>query len=106
MSLAIDVHRVTQVLLADGWHKVDFDDGGNSSFTLDAYEFIQKRGTGKASETLHGGQGGVCSTGATWQEKGAIFFCPLTAILTVRYDATKKMTPGIPTAVGRTKPGP
>jgi hypothetical protein len=27
MSLAIDVHRVTQVLLADGWHKVDFDDG-------------------------------------------------------------------------------
>jgi hypothetical protein len=106
MSLAIDVHRVTQVLLADGWHKVDFDDGGNSSFTLDAYEFIQKRETGKASETLHGGgQGGVCSTGATWQEKGASFYCPLTAILAVRYDA-RKMAPGIPTGVGRTRPRP
>lgn len=89
MSLAINVYQVTQVLLADGWHKVDFD--GISSFMLDEYEFIQKRETGKAPETLHGGgQGGLCSTGATWQEKGASFFCPLTAILAVRYDAKKR----------------
>ena len=87
-------------------YKVDLD-GGISSFTLDAYEFIQDRETGKAPITLHGGgQGGICSTGATWQEKGALFFCPLTAILAVRYDRTKKMTPGIPMGVGRTKPGP
>jgi hypothetical protein len=83
MSLAIYVDQVAEVLLTDGWHKVN-------KFTLDAYEFIQKR-DGKEPIVLHGGgQGGVCSTGATWEEKGASFFCPLTAILAVRYYATKK----------------
>lgn len=85
MSLAIDVDRVTTVLLADGWHKVEFN-----SFGLDAYEFIRAH-EGKADDVLHGGgQGGVCSMGATWQEKSASFFCPLTAILAVRYDAKSK----------------
>lgn len=42
MSLAVDVDRVAQVLLADGWHTVDFNEGV-SSFDLDAYEFIRKR---------------------------------------------------------------
>ncbi len=84
MSLAIDVDRVTQVLLADGWHEVEFS-GSTSSFSLDAYEFIQGH-EGKADDVLHGGgQGGICATGATWQEKGATFFCPLTAILAVCY---------------------
>ena len=99
MSLAIDVDQVAQVLLVDGWHKVE-------SFTLDAYEFIQKH-DGKDPIVLHGGgQGGVCSTGATWQEKGASFYCPLTAILAVRCNATQKMKPGFPMGVGRTKPRP
>jgi hypothetical protein len=102
MSLEIDINQVTQVLLADGWHKVDFSNNA-SSFSSDAYEFIQKHAEGRADEVLHGGgQAGFCSTGATWQEKGASYFCPLTAILAVRYDAKKKMTPGIPTGVGRT----
>ncbi len=35
MSLALDVSRVEQVLLMDGWHRV-----ANASFELDAYEFI------------------------------------------------------------------
>ncbi len=36
MSLAIDVDKVTRILLADGWHDVT-----DSSFYLDAYEFGQ-----------------------------------------------------------------
>ena len=35
MSLALDVSRVEQVLLMDGWHRV-----ATASFELDAYEFI------------------------------------------------------------------
>ena len=34
MSLAIDVSRVTHVLLADGWHEV-----ADGSFTVAPYEF-------------------------------------------------------------------
>ena len=83
MGLAIDVNQVAEVLLTDGWHKVD-------SFNLGAYEFIQRR-EGKEPIILHGsGQNGVCSTGATWLEKGASFYCPLPAILAVRYYSTKK----------------
>lgn len=90
MGLSIDVDRVAAVLLADGWHKVDFDKGV-SSFAIDAYEFIRESGQGKAPDLLHGGgQGGVCSTGAIWAEKGAAFFCPLTSILAVRYDSKRK----------------
>jgi hypothetical protein len=35
MSLALDVSRVEQVLLMDGWHRV-----AHASFELDGYEFI------------------------------------------------------------------
>ena len=88
MSLAIDVDRVAAVLLADGWHKVDFDEKGVSSFALDAYEFIREHGQGKAPDLLHGGgQSDVCAIGATWLEKDASFYCPLTSVLAVRYDA-------------------
>ena len=83
MGLAIDIDKVAEVLLTDGWHQVE-------SFTLDAYEFIQRR-EGKEPIVLHGGgQNGVCSTGATWKEKGGSFYCPLSAILAVRYYAVKK----------------
>jgi hypothetical protein len=36
MSLAIDIHRVAEVLLADGWHIV-----ASQSFDLEAYEYIE-----------------------------------------------------------------
>lgn len=101
MSLLIDIDRVTEVLLADKWHTVD-----NGSFSLDAYEFIEEGEGGKKIVLHGGGQGGVCSTGATWQEKSASFYCPLTAILAVRYGSKKKIAPGIPTGVGRTRPPP
>jgi hypothetical protein len=35
MSIAIDVNRVTEVLLADGWHSV-----AGGSFTIDSYEYV------------------------------------------------------------------
>jgi hypothetical protein len=45
MSLALDVSRVEQVLLMDGWHRV-----ANASFELDGYEFIH------AGRTIIAGQ--------------------------------------------------
>jgi hypothetical protein len=78
MSLYIDVDKVTQVLLADGWHVV-----AKQSFTLDSYEFHHKD-----EVILYGGQvQGVPSAGAEWLgPEGDHFACPLTAILAVRWE--------------------
>ena len=75
MSLAIDVDKVSAVLLADGWHKM-----ADQSFDLDAYEYVH------GSETIHkGGQADVTSTGFTLKDDGGyIMYGPLTAILAVR----------------------
>lgn len=39
MSLEIDVEKISEVLLADGWHKVAAVGDGRSSFGIDVYEF-------------------------------------------------------------------
>ena len=82
MSLEIDVDKVTDVLLADGWHKV-----GKSTFAIDAYEFIQRRGEGRDPIMLVSGGSvqGVPSTGATWLDAKTKSYvsCPLTSILAV-----------------------
>ena len=108
MSLSIDVDQIAGVLLADGWHEVDFDEN-TSSFRLDAYEFIQTH-KGKADDVLHGGgQGGICSTGAVWQEKGHLVYCPLTAILAVRVrmkNATPKKLIAVPTGPRKIRRAP
>jgi len=58
MSLALDVSRVEQVLLMDGWHRV-----ANASFELDAYEFIH------AGRTIIAGQPTLISSmGGRWTE--------------------------------------
>ena len=98
MSLAINIDEVDRVLLADGWHEV-----ANQSFEIDAYEF-----TGPNSDIEHmrlvGGQEALLpAAGATWMEvyegheaipgtaiarpvrKAWQYFCPLTAVLAVRY---------------------
>lgn len=82
MSLAIDVDRVTHVLLADGWHAV-IDD----SFHTDAYEYIWQ-----GEIAAHGDGQTVPHTGAGWTEtKGGVeIICPLNAILAVRTKAPKK----------------
>jgi hypothetical protein len=89
MSLAIDVDKVAAVLLQDGWHKVAKNSKGKSSFGMDAYEFLEPH-PDKSREPLMYLKGGqeklVPATGAHWTEvDGAIVFCPITAILAVKY---------------------
>ncbi len=75
MSLALDVSRVEQVLLMDGWHRV-----ANASFELDAYEFIHD---GRA--VLAGQPTLIPSMGGRWTEPdGSEVACPVTAILAVK----------------------
>jgi hypothetical protein len=85
MSLAIDVDRVTHVLLADGWHEVT-----DVSFTLDAYEFVWypagRQGSSPKRDIMHGGgNDGVCAAGFSFKTaEGDYIQGPLTAILAVR----------------------
>jgi hypothetical protein len=80
MSLAIDVDRVTHVLLADGWHKVQ-----GRSFDLDAYEYIQKSDEEPIPLLRGGSVTGIPSTGACWNEAGDVrLSCPLTSILAIK----------------------
>jgi|SRR6266550_6509050 len=89
MSLAIDIDKVSDVLLADGWHHVEFAKG-KSTFVIDAYEFLEHREKGR-DPLVHVGGGlvaGVTSTGAEWLERESgesyLVTCPLTAILAVK----------------------
>src|ERR1700687_3683462 len=47
MSLAIDIHKVSAVLLADGWHEVT-----DASFHLAAYEWLGSGGTQQGDGSL------------------------------------------------------
>lgn len=82
MSLAIDIDRVSAVLLADGWHSVH-----ERSFDIDSYEFVQGDHL-----RLAGGQSAlVCATGFAFTEyrgQGNIVTVagPITSILAVRRD--------------------
>jgi len=100
VSLAIDVEKVTEVLIGDCWFEVE-----PRSFTLDSYEFIEPpdeydpeldhAGMGRAhwesqyGFTLHGGgQSGVCATGFVFahaKQGGAYVAGPLTAVSAVKY---------------------
>jgi len=89
MSLAIDIEKVSDVLLADGWHHVEFAKG-KSTFVIDAYDFLEHRKEGR-DPIIHASGGtvaGVPSTGAGWLEresgKSYVVTCPLTAILAVK----------------------
>jgi hypothetical protein len=84
VSLAIDIDRVSSVLLADGWHLVkDF------SFYLDAYEYLwyPDRGDDPDPITTHGGgSSGICATGFGFHDRDADawVYGPLTSILAVK----------------------
>jgi hypothetical protein len=91
MSLAIDVDKITGVLMADGWHEVSKRRDGKSSFAMDAYEYLayhHQDGDVYRDPEIYLGGGNeklIPATGAYWEESGVEFFCPLTSILAVRY---------------------
>jgi hypothetical protein len=76
MSRVIDMDKISEVLLADGWHTVT-QINNKSTFCLEPHEYIRDRAP--AAE-------GLQFTGATWLEEkdDAQFYCPLTAILAVK----------------------
>jgi len=86
MSLAINPDKVTAVLLADGWHRVD-------NFYIDSYEFVYPcdNGTGMDFDVPHGGgQYGICASGFTAEvmdDAGTVrLSAPLTSVLAVKHD--------------------
>ncbi len=114
MSLEIDVEKISEVLLADGWHKVSPVGDGRSSFGLDVYEFhnvlsqekadSQENAGRRAKEGKDGKEGNEsrqagqqrqdqagARSGARWTESdGSRVFCPVTSILAVKYAGQNK----------------
>lgn len=105
MSLALDIDKVTAVLLSDRrWYSVM-----EKSFVLDAFEFIFKHEEDDDGEIVHGGgNSGICATGFRfktsepwpYEEKSSFllektnntFFIsgPLTSILAVKINNQKQ----------------
>ena len=83
LDIEIDVHRIAEVLLADGWHIV-----ASSSFNFTPYKYFEQHGR-TPHPVLEGGRytaESISSTAATWTETdGARVFCPFTSILAVKY---------------------
>jgi hypothetical protein len=79
MSLSIHVDNVTAVLLSDGWHEVDLDKEGVSSFDLDAYEYLW-------GEIIvgHGDSTTVPTTGFGFMERGTRVCGPFHAIHAIK----------------------
>jgi hypothetical protein len=69
MSLHIESDRITDVLLADGWHRVV-----GASFVVDAYEYVE------GDELVHGDGTGFEFT----DDHGHAVAGPMTAVLAVR----------------------
>ena len=97
MSLEIDVEKISEVLLADGWHTVSAVGDGRSSFGLDVYEFREPHGQqpdprpNAAQQAKEGTEQHGARTGARWTESdGSRVFCPVTSILAVKYAGQKK----------------
>jgi hypothetical protein len=98
LSLEIDVEKISEVLLADGWHKVSPVGDGRSSFGLDVYQFQESPGQempapqpDAGQQTKAGQENGAFRSGARWSESdGSRVFCPVTSILAVKYRGQQK----------------
>jgi hypothetical protein len=82
MSLAIDIDRVQEVLIAGQWHTVEWDSTTKSTFLLDSYEYMEGDYC-----VFGGGQNeaaGIPSTGFAFREVGRGWvYGPLSAIQAV-----------------------
>lgn len=59
MSLLLDIDKINNVLINGRWYHVK-----NKSFTMDAYEFIERHKGSSEFQLYHaGGESGVCATG-------------------------------------------
>lgn len=85
MSLLIDMDRVTEVLLADGWHEVARYKNGVSSFDGDAYEY-KWSSNGRDMYVTFGEGSGVTYEGFSFQDAktGDRIAGPFTSVLAVR----------------------
>jgi hypothetical protein len=86
MALAIDVDRVSEVLLADGWHRCDTDETDVSTFSMDAYEYLWRPDPDDQWNITVMGHGNdyMGHTGFTFTEDDVRVFGPLSAIQAVR----------------------
>lgn len=84
MSLAIDIDKVTSVLIGGHWHKVATNSDGVSSFGLDAYEYVWGSHSDKNGfpKLIHGGgEHGIETTGFGFATpQGDVIAGPMTAI--------------------------
>jgi hypothetical protein len=83
MSLAIDIDKVSAVLLADGWHEC------GDTFSFDAYEYVWE--AGGCGGSLRDAQNfwgasthGQSSTGFIFHEDGRAVCGPMSSILAVK----------------------
>ncbi len=83
MSLAIDVTRITHVLLADGWHEV-----ADGSFTVAPYEFGRPANTeaGDFAVLYNSSNMGTDPMGFEFTEArtSALIAGPLSSVIAVR----------------------
>lgn len=86
MSLAIDVDKVSHVLLHDGWHTVAPNPDGVSSFCMDAYEYIWGE-LGDRSCVVHQDPQHCATLGFEFVDEKSRGWIggPVTSILAVRY---------------------
>ncbi|OQB75657.1 MAG: hypothetical protein BWX92_02532 [Deltaproteobacteria bacterium ADurb.Bin135] len=85
MSLSININKVTDVLLADGWHKV-------KSFDLDSYEYVDPEWFESYNQKwiLHkGGESKITATGFVFisddpTEYGVTIKGPLSSIIAIK----------------------
>jgi len=87
MSLGIKTDNVTEVMIGGGWYKVRIypkssESAGKSTFTLDAYEFIEDgRRIGGGDED----ESGISATGFVFTSvDGDIIIGPLNSIQAVK----------------------
>jgi hypothetical protein len=86
MTLGIDEDAISAVLLADGWHDVDRNDDGVSTFSTDAYELVYFGSPARRLdlEPLWSFQPKDDATGFYFCSGGEDFYGPMSSVLCLR----------------------